>query len=151
MVTKYRVFGSNDVVPAPGVLIERCLADSERPLSSEFRPGEEGWFHGVIGDSSSVLVLDRWLAEEEEIRAWLNGWAAAVESWEGDADFGPLMERIVQTKQVFLLTHVRRDAAGERWPLRLAQLIAEMTGGVYHADDEGFFTAGGELLAAEPP
>jgi hypothetical protein len=35
--------------------------------------------------------------------------------------------------------------------LRLAQLIAEVTDGVYHVDDEGFFTAGGEPLAAEPP
>src|SRR5262245_21857727 len=123
MIIKYRVFGCNDLVPPAAILLERWCADSGRRLSSKFQPSGEGWFHGLIGDHTSVLVLNRWLAEEEGIRTELNNWAAAVESWDGNANVWPLMERIIQTKQLFLLTQQGEGLDAERWPLQLTRLL----------------------------
>src|SRR5262245_4396418 len=131
MGTKYRIFGTTAAVPPPAVLLERCRAASGRPLEADFPGAESEWFHGVVGDGQSVVVLDRWLADEDGIRAELNSWAAAVESWEGNADYGPLMERIIQSRQFVLLAH-QGPAAPEPWPLELARLLAERSGGFYH-------------------
>lgn len=125
----HRVFGATDTLPTPED-IEACLA-----AGGVFSVDADGWFRAEIAG----VIVERWLAGEDGIRAELNAWAAALEPLEEHA----LMERIIQTRQLFV---VHADGAADARPL--CRLLARLTEGVYQADDEGFFAADGRALVA---
>jgi hypothetical protein len=97
-------------------------------------------------------VVERWLADEEGIRAELNAWAAYLETCEYSPHHGPLMERCVQTGQLFVIRKPV-DCADEARVGRvcdaLCRRLAGMTGGFYQADGEGVYEADGEMLVRE--
>jgi hypothetical protein len=142
----YRVFGSNDHVPGPAG-IEGCLAGPGTPVSARFAADEAGWYRAELSAGPGPpLVLERWLADEEGIRAELNSWAAVLEACEDSPHARPLMERAIQTRQLFTLSD---PAARAPECLALCRHLARVTDGFYQADGQGFFAADGTLLVPE--
>jgi hypothetical protein len=142
----YRVFGSGERVPAPAD-IEACLAGARVHVTSRFAADADGWYRAELAAGPGPpLVLERWLADEEGIRAELNSWAAVLEASEGSPQAAPLMERVIQTRQLFTLSGPGGRALV---CLALCRHLAAVTGGFYQADGEGFFAADGTLLVPE--
>lgn len=147
----YRVFGRSDCEVTRDA-IWCCLAEEGATVAADFT-GDGAWVRAEVRFAPSTpLHLERFTADEEGIRAELNAWAAFLETCDYEARHAELMERVVQTRQLFTL---RRpiDAANEvlveRLCVSLCRLLAEQTDGVWQADDEGFFAANGTLLLQE--
>ena len=124
----YRVFGSLDTVPTDLVAVD-----------------DDDWHRAEI---STDLVLERFRADEEGIRAELNSWAAFLETCDGPHVFR-LMERAIQTKQLFTIHNPTGDGGLDRECNTLCQHLARITEGFYQADGLGFFDADGTLLVEE--
>ncbi len=90
------------------------------------------------------LIIERYLLEADNLRPELDTWAAVVESWEA-GDIGTrLMQRIIDTRQLFTLIGGDRL---EEW----ARFLASETHGFYQVDGSGFFEADGTPIILEPP
>src|SRR5207244_3512321 len=100
----YRVFGTSDVQPAPAALLEHLNVPG-RTVAGHFRGDDLGWFGAelVYAEDAPPLELQRYLAGEDGIRGELNGWAAWLETREENPNHGPLMGRVIGTKQLFTL------------------------------------------------
>src|SRR5438105_1875662 len=94
----YRIFSAEAAEPRPDALLAHL--NRAAIISGDFHGDDTGWFHADLVCGDSGLSLDRYTADEEGIRAELNSWAAHVESCGGQEE---LMERIIQTKQLFTL------------------------------------------------
>jgi hypothetical protein len=146
-----RVFGKSTNVPeAEGM--RNCLS-GVAPVTATFDGDEGGWLRAEICfGEAAPLLLERFLSDEEGIRAELNNWAAYLETCDYEPNHAPLMERMIQTKQLFTL---RRpiDHADEvlvdRLCVALCRFLATATDGVYQVDDAGFCAADGTLLLRE--
>jgi hypothetical protein len=139
----YRVFGGNDVQPAPAAVLEH-LQGHGGIVRGDFTGDDAGWYAAVIHCGDTPLSLERFLASEDEIRAELNSWAAWLETCENSPHSVPLMERVIQSRQLFTL-----DGTDERLCVGLSRFLAGTTAGVWQADDGGFFAADGALLVPE--
>src|SRR5262245_33597511 len=118
----YRVFGRLDAVPPA----EALAAGADASFESD----EGGWLRGEIRlGAGAVLELERWTADEEGIRAELNGWAAYLETCERSPHHVALMERMIQTRQLFTLHCPDEATAGPC--VALCQRLAAATDGVY--------------------
>ena len=149
----YRVFGRSGTEVTPAELLEHLHSAGER-VTGNFRGDDLGWTSGELSlpSGGSPLVIERYLCDADEIRQELNTWAAWLET----ADYSPnntvLMERVIQTKQLFAL---RRpidhpdEAALERVCDAVSKLLAARTDGVYQIDDKGFFDENGGVLLEE--
>src|SRR5918998_1323366 len=97
----YRVFGRSDVEPAPAALAGHLHA---RGLAAEphFRGDDLGWTGGELRlpGAGSPVLLQRYLTAEDDLRDDLNAHAAELETMDYDPNSGPLMERVIQTKQL---------------------------------------------------
>ncbi|HXG12446.1 MAG TPA: hypothetical protein VNK04_22000 [Gemmataceae bacterium] len=143
MNTWYRVFGQSDVEPSPAALLA-FLQTLGRETGGNFRGDDRGWFRAELLIDGTAAVVERYLADEEGIRGELNAWAAWVEATgEGPAQLR-LMERLIGTRQLFVL----RGPATEQAEA-LCRYLARSTDGVYQADGRGFFDPTGNLLVAE--
>lgn len=140
MARWYRVFGSLDILPTPAG-IESCLG-----AEVSFRFDAEDWC-AAESDGGS-LHLERWCADEPCVRAELNAWAAYLETCDYSPRHVPLMERTIQTKQLFNL-HGPSDSRFEGVCVALCRHLAYVTAGFYQIDGVGFFDAGGTLLVEE--
>jgi hypothetical protein len=147
----YRVFGSNGARPEPGAILEH-LNGLGPAVTGRFAGDAAGWFRADLGCAGTGLCLERFLATEEGIRAELNSWAAHLEAGGDSPERLRLMERMIQTAQLFTLEApdgpADRDLA-ERLCLGLCRFLARATDGVYQVDGRGFFAADGTLLLAE--
>lgn len=142
MTPWYRIFGRTDQVPAPAD-IEACLTGAG-PFFSNVFADETGWYRAEIRTASGpTLVLERWLADEEGIRAELNSWAAFLETCEHSFHSRSLMEQVIQSRQLITLS---AEGDSHRLCTLLCQLLARTSDGFYQVDDEGFFSADGDLL-----
>ncbi|HZV06567.1 MAG TPA: hypothetical protein VE999_15915 [Gemmataceae bacterium] len=144
----YRVFGSNIEMPEP----ERILAFLETQnvsVSSEFATDTSGWYQADIRMDDVSLQIERYLADEQGIRAELNSWAAWLETHEDAPEHVPLMERMIQTTQLFTLQCSDTSANPDQICVALCRFLAQTTAGVYQIDGRGFFAADGALLVAE--
>ena len=111
--------------------------------------GTEGWFlAGFTFASGEIVSVERYLADEEGIRNELNSWAAVLETCEPQPAALPLMERTIQSKQLFV---VRSSAPHPDSPAAhlVCRTLAGLSGGFYQVDEEGFFDAAGTLLVRE--
>jgi hypothetical protein len=144
----YRVFAAGDAEPSPAAILERLNALAA--VSGDFGGDAAGWFRADFTAPGGVaLHLERFLSAEEGVRAELNSWAAHIESGGDDPDRVALMERIIQTKQLFTLE--RPDDAADASGLceELCRCLARMAAGVYQIDGRGFFSPDGALLAPD--
>jgi hypothetical protein len=147
----FRVFGMIDLQPQPAALLEH-LTSLVANASGDFRGDDQGWFHADLQrDGKPFLQLERYLVREEGIRAELNSWAAWLETAETNPHYGWLMERIINTRQLFTLHPPDGESPSEagRTATRLCRYLARCTDGVYQADGVGFSSADGALLVPE--
>lgn len=142
----YRIFAANAAEPdAAGILewLNRAAA-----VRGRFQGDDAGWFHAELQSDDLTLLLDRYTADEEGIRGELNTWAAVVEAGnEGERETA-LMERLIQSQQLFTLEGAE-DATSQRLCVALCQYLAQTSDGVYQIDGEGLFTGDGRLLWRE--
>src|SRR5215813_8194186 len=144
----FRIFGVRDAAPEPAKLLEH-LHTLGIKVEGHFKGDDLGWFHVefVLPDDPAPLTMDRFLAEEDDIRDQLNAWAAWLENVEDPVVAGMLMQRMIGANQVFAL-EVSRDRAEEdavaQFCRKLCQYLARSTDGVYQVDARGFFAADGK-------
>lgn len=148
----YRVFAASDAgVPADAILAH--LRGLGAAVAGDFRGDGGGWFAAELRFADSTpLHLERFLADEEGIRGELNSWAAFLETCDYSPNYPALMERMVQTRQLFTLRRpidAADDLLVERLCVGLCRFLAGAADGVWQADDEGFFAADGTLLLQE--
>ncbi len=145
----HRVFGASDAAVSPESLLEQLRqADNEPPIACNFHSDEQGWFDvdvtWPLGDS---LILHRYLATEEGIRAELNTWAAWLEANAPNPE--QFMVHMIRTKQVFTF----RSPPWCTAPLffELCKFLAKQTDGIFQIDGQGFFTKDGNWIVQENP
>jgi hypothetical protein len=148
----YRVFGSNEREPAPAAILEHAQGFGAA-VKGDFTGDEAGWYAAVLAlGAGTPLHLERFLAHEEGIRAELNNWAAWLETCDYSPNSVALMEKMIQTRQLFTLRKPidhSDEVLVERLCAGLCQFLASATAGVWQADNQGFFAADGTLLLQE--
>jgi hypothetical protein len=152
MTQWYRVFGSNQVQPAPAALLE-LVRGLGVPVTGAFRGDDLGWFRAelVVGDDATALPVERFLSSEEGIRAELNTWAAWLESAGSGPEHIRLMQQLISTTQVFTLGPIAPEDEPALGPVcaTLSRFLARETAGIYQADGQGFLAEDGRLLVPE--
>ncbi|MGH7173316.1 MAG: hypothetical protein ACRELF_06550 [Gemmataceae bacterium] len=148
MTRWYRIFASSGDMPAPDALRE-FLTGRYASVSSEFAEDASGWYQADLLVDGVALQLERYLADEAGIRAELNSWAAWLETRDNAPEHVCLMERTIQTNQLFTLQSNEESARADRVCVALCRFLAETTADVYQIDACGFFAADGRLLVAE--
>jgi hypothetical protein len=147
----YRVFGGLEDPVQPAAILAHLNAVA--PVTGRFDEEGEGWLSAEIDfGEAPPLRLERFPTSEEGIRAELNSWAGYLETCDDSPNHVPLMERVIQTKQLFTLRRPNETPDGtavERRCVGLCQFLARATDGVYQADDLGFFASDGTLLLRE--
>jgi hypothetical protein len=157
----FRIFGTNDVQPEPGALLE-YLHGLGVEVEGHFHGDEQGWFQAdlIAPDARAVLKLERFLAKEEGIRAELNTWAAWLETADHNPNHAWLMRHMISTTQLFTLQQSVGQAfqpdggeielgPSEKLCLAVCQFLAHATAGVYQVDNQGLFAPDGALLLQE--
>ena len=141
----YRIFAADPREPQPDAI----LADLNRlaVVEGHFHGDDAGWFHADLVCGDNTLSLDRYTADEQGVRGELNTWAAFVEG-HGGAEHTPLMEFLIQTKQLFALDGPEAGV-GHSICVALCEYLARTANGVYQLDGAGFFLPGGALLLRE--
>ena len=148
----YRVFARSEAEVAPAALLEHLQSRGVQ-VRGNFRGDDLGWTGAeLLLGAGTPVFLERYLAEADGIRADLNSWAAWLETADYSPNSGPLMERVIQTKQLFTLRKPI-DAADEialdLLCLEASQFLAASADGVYQIDDAGWFAADGTMLVQE--
>jgi hypothetical protein len=148
----YRVFSSLATVPDPAGL-EACLAGLGIAVPCSFSADEAGWYRAdVAAGPGPAIAVERFGADEEGIRAELNAWAGYLELQEGSPHSQVLMERVIQSRQLFTIERPADppdQALAERLCEALWRHLARVTDGLVQIDERGFFAADGALLVAE--
>jgi hypothetical protein len=144
----YRIFGGSSTMPTREELRE-FLDFRYGAARCDFFADGSGWYRGEVGVDEIALQLERFGAEEPGIRAELNSWAAWLETREQQPEHARLMEKVIQTKQLFTLRAEGDTSRGAGICLDLCRFLAEKTSGIYQIDGDGFFSAEGRLLVSE--
>lgn len=140
----YRVFGGNTEMPAPAAILNH-LTSLFASVRAEFAADATGWYRADLVVDGVRLELERYVAGEKALRAELNSWAAWLETQESSPAHLALMERMIQTAQLFTLHASAESSANEP----LCRFLAEATAGMYQIDGRGLFAADGALLVPE--
>lgn len=149
----YRVFGRAEWQPAKDVLLTHLgtLGVTATPRVEE---DTHGWtcVEFPLADGCAPLRVECFLASEPGIRSELNTWAAWLETCDYSPHHVPLMERVIQTKQLYTLRRPvdhADDARLDRVCTGVSQFLAAASDGVYQCDGEGVYEADGTLLLQE--
>ncbi len=148
----YRVFLPTEVEPSPVALAAHLHA---RGLAVEphFKGDDLGWTSGEFRlPTGAPVLLARYLTKEDDLRDDLNAHAAELETMDYSPNSGPLMARVIQTKQLITLrkpVDVPDEVLTEKVLEEACRFLALTTDGVFQIDGRGWFAAGGELLVQE--
>jgi hypothetical protein len=143
----HRIFGSSSEMPA-AESIRAFLRGRYGPVAGDFAADASGWYQADLVVDGISLQLERYLADEPGIRAELNSWAAWVETRAAPGQVF-LMERLIQTAQLFTLRGEGESSRCENVCRDLCRFLAEATAGIYQIDERGLFAADGSLLIEE--
>ena len=76
----YRIFGRSCAAVPKSAVVD-CMRELGTDVAGDFDGGETDWFQATLTCGAlGTLVLERFLATEEGIRAELNTWAAFLET-----------------------------------------------------------------------
>jgi hypothetical protein len=149
----YRVFALKSDMPQPAALQEHLLAlGVDAPL--EVRGDDLGWTALTVklAENSAPVQLERYLADEDDIRDDLDAWAAWLETQEHDPNHLKLMQYVIGTQQLFTLRRPM-DYADEDQLDRvcdgMVKFLAGQCRGIYQVDGQGFFAADGTKILQE--
>jgi hypothetical protein len=148
----YRVFGLRPEPPEPAALLSHL--GGVALVRGRFDGDGRDWYAAELSfaDNTTPLHLERFLATEEGIRAELNNWAAFLETCDYSPNHVPLMERVIQSAQLFTLRRPidhSDEVLVERLCVDLCCHLARVTQGIWQADGQGFFDADGKLVLQE--
>ena len=147
----YRVFGRSGDEVSPADLAAHLHA-AGLPVEPHFKGDDLGWTAGELRlPGGAAVVLERYLAKEDDIRDELNAHAAELETGDSPAHVR-LMAHVIQTQQ--LITVRTPAAAGgeaelDRLLLETCGFLSAHTDGVYQIDGRGWFAADGAPLVRE--
>ena len=148
----YRVFGNLEMEPLPAELAESLHA-AGLAIEPHFKGDDLGWTSGELRLSGGTpIMLERFLASEDDIRDDLNAFAAELETCDYSPNHLSLMQHAIQTKQLIVLRSpldTPNEVVAERILLHTCQFLAAKTEGVYQIDGRGWFAANGDLLLKE--
>ncbi len=148
----YRVFGRSDAEVKPDALSAH-LAAAGVGTATFFPPGDASWLRAEIQfAATSPVSLECFRSDEDGIRAELNSWAAFLETCDYEPNHAALMERVIQSRQLFTLrkpVDCPDEILLERVCTGLCRFLSEQTDGMWQSDGEGFFAADGTLLLQE--
>jgi hypothetical protein len=148
----YRIFGRSATEVSRDSLLAHLAAQGVA-IVTDFADDGASWLRAELRFAPTTpLHLERFRADEEGIRGELNSWAAFLETCDYDPNHALLMERVIQTKQLFTLRRPvdhANEVLVERLCVGLCRFLASETDGVWQSDDEGFFAADGTLLLQE--
>jgi len=148
----YRVFCRSTDAPDPRELMAR-LASTSRPVGGEFHPDDRGWASAAfrLGGGTPVYV-ERLRTADDDLRNDLNTWAAYLETLDYSPENTRLMERVIQTQQLFTirkpLDHTN-EAAVDDLCMALCAELAGAGDGVFQIEDEAWCSADGTVLLRE--
>lgn len=149
----HRVF-----LPVAGEIPPAALAEhlhaAGLPVVPHFRGDDHGWTSGelVLPGGGTPVRLARYLTDVDDLRADLNTFAAELETMDYSPHHRPLMERVIQSKQ---LVTIRRpldhadEIALDRVVEGVVRFLAITLDGMYQIDGRGWFTASGDLMVEE--
>jgi hypothetical protein len=123
-------------------------------VEPHFKGDDLGWTSGELhlSGGGTPVMLQRYLASEDDIRDDLNAYAAELETCDYSPNNHKLMEHAIQTRQLITLRKpidAADEVAVEKVLDEACRFLAAHTDGVYQIDGRGWFTAGGELLLQE--
>jgi hypothetical protein len=148
----YRVFGSSEAEPSPALLAELLHAQGVA-AEPHFKGDDLGWTEGELRlPTGSPVLLARYLTKEDDLRDDLNAHAAELETMDYSPNSGPLMQRVIQTKQLITLrkpVDVADEVRLDKVLDAATRFLASATDGVYQIDGRGWFAASGERLVQE--
>jgi len=152
MALWYRIFGRRDFEVSPPTVMAH-LAAAGIDVTCSFTPPGDAWLAAEFRFAPTAPIrLERFRTEEEGIRAELNSWAAFLETCDYEPNHIALMERVIQTRQLFTVrkpVDCSDEVLAERICVKLCRFLAEQTDGIWQADDEGFFAPDGSVLLKE--
>ncbi len=149
----YRVFSRSELEPKPAALAEHLHALGLN-VEPHFKGDDLGWTSGELrlpGGGSPVL-LARYLTSEDDLRDDLNAFAAELETMDYSPNSAPLMQRVIQTKQLITLrkpVDANNEVLLDRVLDEVVRFLASALEGVFQIDGRGWFAASGELLVQE--
>ncbi len=148
----YRIFCRSERITP----IEELLAHLHAiglNCQTQVRGDDLGWTGAELNfGKGSPIYLERYLTSEDALRDDLNTWAAFLETCDYSSNHTALMERVIQTQQLITLRKPI-DHADEiqldRLCLEVCRFLALNCDGIYQIDDDGWYSAEGELLVKE--
>ena len=149
----YRVFGRGSEEVAAAALATHLHA-AGLPVEPHFKGDDLGWTSGELRlpGLNTPVMLERYLAREDEIRDDLNAYAALLETCDYSPNHGPLMERVVQSQQLIVIrkpVDAVNEIALENVLVESCRFLASNMDGIYQIDGQGWFAANGDLLLQE--
>ena len=149
----YRVFALKSDKPQPAAL-QQHLQSLGVDVPFHVRGDDHGWtaLTLTLAEDTSALKLERFLAEEDDIRDDLDAWAAWLETQEHEPNHLKLMQYVIGTQQLFTLCRPL-DFADEDLLNRVCEgmmkFLATQCRGIYQIDGQGFFAANGQRILQE--
>jgi hypothetical protein len=149
----YRVFGRGEGEVPPSALAEHLHA-AGLPVEPHFRGDDLGWTSGELRlpGLNTPVTLDRYLADEDDIRDQLNAHAAELETCDYSPNAPKLVEHVALTSQLVVLrkpVDASDEVVLENLLIATCRFLASQTDGVYQIDGQGWFAADGEMLVQE--
>jgi hypothetical protein len=149
----YRIFGrsTNEIKPAD---VLAHLHAAGVTATARFRGDDLGWTAAEISTHAddSPLMIERYLANEDNLRDDLNTWAGYLETLNYSPHHLVLMERMIQTQQLITIRKPvahSNEVAIERLCEILTRLFASELDAVYQIDGIGWHDSDGTLLITE--
>ena len=148
----YRVFARAEIGVSPAKFVEHLHALG-LAVQPHFKGDDLGWTEAALHlPPGSPVLVAAFRTKEDDLRADLNAHAAELETMNYSPANVPLMERVIQTVQMFTLRkpidhadEVRLEALCDA----AARYLAATADGVYQVDGQGWFDAAGNLLLPE--
>lgn len=149
----YRVFLPTESEPNPAKLAERLHALG-LAVEPHFKGDDLGWTRGelVLPGGHTPVLLERYLTEPDDIRDDLNAYAAELETMTYSPNAGPLMERVINTKQLIAIRKPIDHADESRLDATVREAVSFLAAepdAFWQADGAGWFDGDGTLLVQE--